>query len=211
MKPLFLSILTLFAFHPMQAQKFEIGLNGGVAYTSGAAFGSEIKDNRMVTEGSGKSYSPAGAVQAMYGYKKWQIGLSVAYREERYAESYVIPWGCFGAERVDVNAKEILIPVSVVAARKFIFHHFEPYCGMSVGYAMRVHRKKIEESYYSVTNQYGWTGSLHIGCAYYFTKKIGLNIEAAGDRMVVKSGSGSDAKTVGLISYPVAVGIRYKL
>ena len=210
MKQLFFSLVVICGATFASAQHFEIGISGGVSYSNSAILGQEIKEYRTVTENASKCYSPSGTVRATYGYKNWKAGISAGFREERFTETYIIPWGCFGEQTVSTNATDVLIPVSAVVIRKFVIYRFEPFCGVSYGYVLRG-PSRLAEPIYFVSHSYGYTESLQLGCTYNFAKKIGFNIEASGNRTVVKSGSGDNAKTAGLISYPVTLGISYKL
>ena len=194
------------------AQNFELGANAGA--TKGNSL-SDFHSSPIIEEEVGRirqsdEIAPYLSLKGIYNIKKWQVGVTVAYSETKI--DYFIP----GGNLSDYNAKRVesFFPVQVSLAHKFVFHHIEAYGGLSTGYMFTgsgIFGLSKSNSDHN-TFRYNYIGGIQIGATYFITKKIGINIELAGNYIHINTDEpDTQYSSNHFFTMVTCLGIRYKL
>jgi hypothetical protein len=181
------------------AQKYEIGLNGGVAPNSifhvNTAYTEPLKPNAALTNFSAKF---------AFNHKCWQLGLAIDYRKLR--ENY-IDWRLFpGPGWSDNNVSQTITkaPVILFANRKLTLGRIESYAGLSAGYVLG-HLDYFAP--FDNSNGGGYAIGAQAGASWFVTKHVGINAEVGVDYIHLIN----DVNVSYVFSYPLMIGVRYRL
>ena len=215
MRYLIFSLLTLLGTTATQAQKFEIGVNGGIGFNTKPDITAEHTFFSSPNDHSG--FTPVASVKAMWNHNKWQYGVEAGFRELSYK-----PNNDFGPLFVIGGSYESLsptpqvfiskaaFPIKAFANRKFAGRHFESYVGISAGYVLATQCEDpnaLAEKYFDKVNGNGFSVGVHGGTTWFFSKRMGLNAELGADYMILTVG----AATYKLVAFPGTLGLRYKI
>lgn len=191
MKCLFLSALLFAIATIVFAQKFEIGLNGGIGNNTVPTISDTYPFN------SHKKAPPASAVGLLklaYNYKKWKFGIEADYInlscEFVQAQYYLINGQLvqlYSGKTVNATLGNPALPVKLFANRRIAFKHLETYYGISAGYVflrngfipLATEWSPVSPSNYG----HGLCAGLQIGGTYFISKHFGLNAELQGNYM----------------------------
>jgi hypothetical protein len=213
MKKTIFLIAAITATSTLFAQKFELGLNAGADYFRQLYTFPGMEEYHNTTVKMDGGIRPVVSVNALYNVQHWQIGITGSCLNLKFKDSYFVPFGIFGYY-LNVNATETLAPVQLRLQRKFTFGKIEAYGGISGGYVLKVANNdpKPDSISGSISHQYGMTAGAQFGATYYVTRKLGVNLEAAGNYTGVALSVNKAYQTnTGLFSFPLTVGIHYKL
>jgi len=217
MKPIILTVIACITIGTSYAQKWEIGLNGGIAWNTKPTINEIIANNYK----SSSDCNAIGTLKLIYNFKKWQTGISVSATQINYLLGYDVwldPTSNISSPIFDTwvlyNIGKPLIPITFLINRRYKFNKLEPYFGLSAGlvFARTDHKYTLSPAYnqehffYSSTNSNGFTTGLQIGSTYYFKKHIGINAELSANYLYVKSGD----VNYKLFVFPATIGIRYR-
>ncbi len=205
MKPVLAVLAAIVLSTPVFAQ-MEIGVNGGAVINNASI--SYIYNNHSESKSSG--YRPGIAAEGMYNLKHWRFGIAAAYQQQEFTYTHKVLVGCFGSEVVTSTTNEKLVPLHLVVSRKFIFHSLEAYCGVAAGVVNAYGSDKVssdagKDTYKSHSS--GFMSGAHAGFTWYITHNVGINTEVAANYMKVPG----TYLQYDHLSYPITVGIRYKL
>lgn len=221
MKNLFLYILFILITTVSFAQKFEIGFNvGGVnnekmllTHTSTGHF-SEERLSAVI--------APRVTLQAMYKVKKWQFGLIAGYQKMINTYDIYMQWGTQILLGRYEKVTDHIIPVQLVAGRKFVMRKFEAYCNVSAGYVFKANNS-IPYDPYNYTGDmecrtpysYDITAGCRLGATYFVTNKIGINAEIGADyiRAYLSTAYSQNNENYNfkILDFPATVGLRIKI
>jgi hypothetical protein len=211
MKYLFLPML-LFITNSLFAQNFLLGINGGLMHDAvhNTTQGSIIEDADKFQD---HVISPDVSIKAMYVHNHYQYGIAVDYRTLSYKINYIDEiWG--QAEFIKLQFKDQDIPLKLFINRTIQLNHVELYGGISLGYVF------ISETFGStVQHPNSAVGDLHIGVTYFVTKKVGINLELAGEYINYPPLNQEDhsfppylgCNVLDKGSLSAAIGVRYRL
>lgn len=212
MKPILFAIAALITFNTTYAQKWELGLNGGITWNTLPSFVEK-------TEYTGHSgLSLMGGVKVMRNSPKWQVGLSISAMQLTYInkmqfwlEDMSNPFTeeSFGDKVVVANPA---IPITLLVNRIVKINKLEMYGGLSAGYVYLSQRYKYFNgagfrTYHNTGS--GYTIGAQLGGTYYITRHIGLNgeLNAAYMQLSLKN---DYIDTFHLWAFPATLGIRYR-
>ncbi len=207
------------------AQKFEIGFNGGIGMNTNLK--SAWHKYSVPSEYQPFPFLPVLSVKGIYNHKLWQYGLSLEYRRvaylqkdfkavDLYPQPTLLPGTCyeyFGPYRYIAIGSTPVIPVKIFVNRKIKLHRFETYAGLSAGYLFieNSHRKFHINLESMTPNNNGYNAlsvGVQAGTTYFLTKRLGLNAEMTGDYLRFHS---LNYIPVQMFSFPLSAGICYKL
>jgi hypothetical protein len=210
MKDIIFSILILSATASSFAQKFELGINGGLAHynihDSPQGF-----DYLNFTGFQSSVIAPSISLKGMYIYKHYRFGIDAGYRvlTYKYIREPEAGWIFLATTTNKTTIREI--PMNIFVNRTVTFNRLEVYGGFSAGYV-------LVDAKTEVLSPAGWpgsgrhsdgrlTGGIQAGATFFVTKRLGINAEVQGVYNNFPAGP-LDHNT---ISVPVSIGIRYKL
>ena len=212
MKKIFFLIAVLLAATCSFAQKFELGLNGGLVshsvhtvYSAGGVQDFARFQTRIT--------SPVVSLKGMYVTKHYQCGIRadytiLIYKSQDYPE---MPHGLVTPISRQYRTREVLAALFV--NRVFHFHKFAATAGFSAGYVFSNTSGKIidppswGDGYMKLASQNTLTAALNVDATYFVTKRIGVNAELSGELCNYPTGP----LDKNLIAFPVTLGVRYKL
>ena len=213
MRSLTLFITALLITVSASAQKFEIGINGGLAFNS-LLRGAPQPSNT----GNTPATAPAISIKGSYLHKKWQYGLSVDYRHAYLQEAVPVmevTWGTNGTFApgsgfILMHQTFECIPVTAFVNRRFTYRRIEWYTGLSAGYTLIHPGSKLfgSDEQHTDIDHHGYTAALQGGATFFITKHIGINAEAAASYLYMTSGQ---AGATHMLAIPTTVGLRYRL
>jgi hypothetical protein len=194
------------------AQRFEIGLNGGIGLNTIPMSLPSYSFN------SDRKTTPASAVSLFklaYNCKRWKFGLEAEYTNLSYQykaqEFYYINGQLvesFGPYKT-VKLGNPAIPVKLFADYKISWKHKEVYGGVSAGYVSLSNMVSVPPAEWSQVLQpntgYGFVVGVQLGGTYFMTQRIGINAELQGCYMSLLHESNK------LFEFPATIGIRYRL
>lgn len=205
-------IMFVFVTTSLFAQKFEIGVNGGIGYNTTPA----ISETYTSVNSSAQAppASVAGMLKLAYNYKKWQFGIEAGYINLTYKfwgkQYYIINSQI--VELYNQPEKGTLgnpaIPVKLFTDRKIVFKHSEIYGGISAGYVLLTNGFIPPAEFNQVVpskHGNGFTAGIQAGATYFVTKHIGINAEFQGNYMALSL----DGTKYNLFEFPETLGIRY--
>lgn len=212
MKPILFTAIAVLAFNTTFAQKWELGLNGGIVWNTLPSY---IEKTEYTAP---SKLSLMGNVKLMRNFKKWQVGLSVSAMQLTYInkmqfwlEDMSTPFSeePFGDKVVMANPA---VPVTLFVNRKVDFKRVELYGGLSAGYVYLSQRIKYFtgatfQTYHNTGS--GYTIGAQLGGTYYITRHIGLNgeLSAAYLQLCMKN---DYIGTYHVWAFPATLGIRYR-
>ncbi len=192
------------------AQNFEFGADGGLVDYSvhNVYMASSYADfNHYQTSVT----APILSARAMFVYKNYQFGMTVEDRTLSYkCDIYpdIMP-AIADANTFQYTMHEL--PVKLFVNRLVRLHKFELYGGLSVAYVFSKLDSKIvfPPSYgdEEIQKSIRITASLQVGATYFFTRHLGINAEVACEENNFAAGP----LDKNVFSFPVLVGVRYKL
>jgi hypothetical protein len=234
MKKILLSVMTLCAAITMQAQKLEIGLNGGIGFNSDIRMASKYM--HVFTEETPANSGPAFSLSGANNIGKWQAGLSVDRRSATYRTYDFRGSICYGvpanmtAQQWEDFQKEIArttyhvtysattyYPVQLFVNRKISLHRFGLSAGVTGGYIFIPNLKNSNDGYavtpetrdpFNKNGFYGYCAGMQAGCTYCVSKHIGISAGVSANYLRFHQGAGSQSY---MYSYPITAGVTYKL
>ena len=215
MKPI-LIILALFVGSSLFAQKFEIGLNGGMVFNTAPSIPNSPAPFYTMKE-KPSQISAAASLKALNMHKKWQYGIEIACMPLSYKISmgryYLIDSQIvkvFGKDETTSTLSKPAIPVKAIFDRVVVLKKLKVYGGISAGYVFvtNTHIPHSEFGTDYITPQgHGITVGLHTGGTYLVSKRTGINAEVSADYMLLTIGGVS----YNLFAFPFTFGIRYRI
>jgi hypothetical protein len=212
---IFLLLVSANAF----AQKWELGLDGGITVNSVPSFA------------YGRDYIHPSKLSLNYdiklvrNFKKWQLGISAQAMQLSCINTQQIFWLQEGDVASPFSTstkgnKMILanpaVPLCFFVNRKVLFRREELFGGISAGYAFLYQKYKYSTGIIAnapfENRGDGYTVGLHIGGTYHISKHIGLNGEIDADYIYLnwnKWPAEGSAQQYYLFTYSATLGIRY--
>lgn len=222
-----LLIFGLLVATSLSAQRFELGINGGVGFngkTKSLTSGTHISTNNKPL-----NTSDVYSLKGMYSYKNWQFGVSFDHRRATYKIeqrtvfiSYFFPTGIQSySEPIYVHRSRPYYPVKFFANRKVKLNHFELYGGLSAGFVILAGVKpdptisdltmdmetRQRTADYHINHGISFTAGAQMGCTYFVSRHIGLNVEVNADYVQFRQGSHMRSQ---MVSVPIMLGLRYR-
>src|ERR1035437_4024602 len=84
MRNMIFLILALLATTSLFAQKFEIGVNGGIGYNTAPSIDKSSFSSPITSNEKPSSLSLATSIKALYNYHKWQLGIEADFMNLSY-------------------------------------------------------------------------------------------------------------------------------
>ena len=206
MKPILISVFALLVASSLQAQKFQVGLNGGAVFSTSSLVSPQYHSDQHIFT--------AGTVSAQFDARHWQYGFSVGYRAGSFSTAYdEYIWCGYPSSppnplsfKVHGSFREI--PFRLFADRKITFKRMEMYIGSFLGYTFSTDKYFISESlrdYQTAYHNHWLVGGIQVGGTYFITKQLGINAGIATEYNVLLSNLNYDRHF-----YPITLGLRYK-
>ncbi len=213
----------------LSAQRFELGINGGVGFNG--RLNNLSKESYITHAGSALNYADAYSLKGMYLYKNWQFGISIDHRRATYRiEQKVVFYSQYHPggpliidNRIPLYAhhSKSYYPIKFLANRKVKLNHFELYGGLSAGYVILSDIKinpsisdltvdmetKQRSADYRINHGISFTAGAQVGFTYFVGKHIGLNMEVNADYVQFRQGPHSYSE---MACVPILIGLRYR-
>ncbi len=211
-----LIVLALFVATCVNAQKYELGFNGGINYTT------TVQDLQSYPKISGQSATPLSnpltlSLKLLKNHKNWQYGLSIERSEAEYRTfeySDILPFYYWPNQPNPYSLRVVsasYYPVKMLVNRKFKTGNYESYAGLSAGYVFLppiTYANKEQAMPFNKDHYYGLTGGLQVGTTRYFTRHIGVNAELDANYLRFSQRSESQ---LSFYTYSVNLGVRYRI
>jgi hypothetical protein len=211
MKKLIVLGVVLLGSVSLFAQKFEVGVNSGVSYSSLV----NASNPYLVKGWSSEMNRSMWSVKTALVTDKWMYGIAFDYGSYsvKVDQPFIGMFSSFYNAYVPVeNYKEKYIATSyhtdgkIFVNRKLSIKRFELYSGMSAGMIL-LHSIQSGNLYVRNFDNYGYTTGLQFGGTYFVTKHLGANLELAGNYLHFDR----DHNSMNIINVPASLGVRYKL
>lgn len=238
MRPALLTLAFSMFVQFTEAQKFEIGLSGGLAFNSEMRMTSEYM--HLTTEQTPAHSGPAFSLRAAYNMGRWQAGISFDRRSATYRTYYFTGCICYGvpsdmtpqqqlefqqyitrSSYHETHSVSAYYPVQLFLNRKVSLNRYELTGGITGGYIFIPDLKSgnyvpDDGSKHGLTirdpfNKNGYSGycaGMQAGCTYSISKHVGINANISATYQRLHQGVQSQSY---FFSYPVTAGIVYKL
>ena len=231
MKSLLLLVAGVLLSNGVYAQTFEIGLNGGVSTTSRA--------NNALYQGDDNKWNYAADLSFHYNFTdRWQTGLSIGMTKWERETSWPLihtNGDSLGTEDIDILIAKRAVSFALQLNHNIPFYDqfgdyikHNVYMGVSGGavivgndgeaiYSKVNPSTPVEYTYTSefhFESGYGMLVGIQIGYTYFFSQKVGINVDFAPKWAWVRT---YDSRYAGannqynLMYFPTTVGIRYKI
>jgi hypothetical protein len=214
----------------VNAQRYEIGLNGGVSTT--------LQPHRSLYKGSDEVYNYAAELNFKYNLsERWQIGAAVGLTKWQRNDQWPLTNtnnGTLGAQEVKLVIAESATTFVLQANHVIPFYEqYEDfirsslYFGLSAGAVVvgndgKVNYSRVNPntpaeytyaSQYNFESGYGAVLGFQVGYSYYFSERIGVNLDVAPKVAWVRT---NDARQAGgnnqynLWYIPTTIGIHFR-
>jgi hypothetical protein len=206
------NLLLLLAFATAlttQAQKFDVGVNGGLNVYAGFKSNGFSFNNKLANADVFATCN----ISAAYKYKRWKVGIATDFYQMGYFKSFVAEFDWGGSSLSSPGGLRFFIPARLFVNRSFFWKgNVESYIGLSAGTILNPVRQndvlspnRMIRSGHLVT---GFCGGAQVGYTNWFGKHLGLGHEL--NINYVRIGS-PYRPAVQLCSFSLTMGLRYRL
>ena len=210
-----LVVFALFVATCANAQKYELGFNGGINYTT------TMKDLQSYPKINSQSATPLSypltlSLKLLKNHKNWQYGISVERSEAEYRtfdNPDFLPMNFLPIQNNPYSLRIVrasYYPVRFLVNNKFKIGNYESYVGLSAGYVFLppiTYANKEQAVPFNKDHYYGLTGGFQVGTTRYFNRHIGVNAELDANYLRFSQRSESQ---LSFYTYSFNLGVRYR-
>jgi len=230
MKPILLFATALFASTAIFAQRYEVGLNAGISTTS--------KPHLSLYKGNEQVYNYAAEANFKYNITdRWQIGLAVGSTKWQRQDK----WPLTNTSNASLGEQDVRLvlaknAMSIALQANHVFPFYEQYedyvrsalyIGVSAGAVFvgndgKVNYSRVNPntpaeytyaSQYNFESGYGTLLGFQVGYTYYFSERVGINLDVAPKVAWVRTNDARQARgnnQYNLWYIPTTVGIHIR-